>query len=619
MIFIKGILSLIQILFLPGVIFLKFFQLPRRVFQTIGYVFGLSLIFNFFWILLLTSLKINYSILHYILFITEICLVFWLYKEKILISIEEVFTHTYSFIIEALYKLMNLFVKKEDELAFSRIIKSILTIIFLIWTISSLLWLSRVFIDNFGTVFKEWDAVVSWNRWATEWFNNTIPSPNRYPQLIPANFSITYSFMRSADIQIFAKSIMPLFTMITWLLFLDLAFEYENPGFFIGIVILRYLTKKFLGEYIGEGYVDVALLFFSFLTIYTLLKAEKSKSQTIRTSYVYLGAIFAAGTSLTKQNGLLIFLIYPLLAFLILTKKSEHTSIWERLKFLIKPMLLGLLILLPWYILNESRILLGRNWTNVEYLISADRHSGRSFIERGLRAIEMLGIYKYLFIVVLITLPFIQKKFRQIALITIFPYSLIWMFLFSIFTRNLAMVFPFLAVFAGLGLFGLMNFSLKLLKKIKLHQIKAIFFLVPILVAIWALSLHFKNATLAEIQIKDQKNALLPKLNHELYNYFDSEGKYGMIMTQYPIEYLPYLENFKILEPFSIYEEFYFNFVDHPEVEYFLVWDKYASNEVKEKINSFEEDGFIELRFEAYNASFYEVQDRASILNESPN
>ncbi len=79
------------------------------------------------------------------------------------------------------------------------------------------------------------------------------------------------------------------------------------------------------------------------------------------------------------------------------------------------------MVLLPWYIFNETRILLGLNSTNALYLMSAERHSGRSYLERVIRAVEILDIYATLFPFVLVTLPLFPKKFRQLAFIHHIP------------------------------------------------------------------------------------------------------------------------------------------------------------------------------------------------------
>jgi hypothetical protein len=89
-------------------------------------------------------------------------------------------------------------------------------------------------------------------------------------------------------------------------------------------------------------------------------------------------------------------------------------------------------------------------------------------------------------------------------------------------------------------------------------------------------------------------------------------------MTQYPIQYLPYLEDYKVNEPFTIYKEFYEKFYSHPEVEYFLVWDKYVSDEMLDQIDLFMAAGAIDFYFEEYNLRFYKVLDRETIINTIP-
>lgn len=618
MIFILGMLSLVQVLFLPGAVILKFFKIRKGIIQSAVFIFALSLTFNFLWVLLLNLLHINFPIIHYILFVAELGLLIYLSKDSLPTSLDEFSANLFERLNKTIDDFKLIFAGDAEESAFSKIIRTLVTVIFFAWAISGLMWLVKLAIGNFGTAFNLWDAVLSWNGWATGWFRGVIPNPNRYPQLIPANFSITYSFLQSTDIQIFAKGFMPLFTIFTWLMFFDLAFDYKKPGIFIGAVVLRYMTKKFLYTYIAEGYVDVALLFFSFLIVYTLLKARKADGDKSKISYLYLGGFLAAGATLTKQNGLLMFIFYPLLAFLLVTDEMELETFWERVKILIKPTLLGFAILLPWYLLNEYNILIGINNTNVDSLVSANRHSGRSAIERFMRSFEILEKYAYLFPFVILTLPLIPKKFRQISLITIFPFTIIWAFLFSIFPRNLAMVFPYLALAAGLGAEGLMNFVLKIFEKIKLHRSSILIWIFVIIIAIASLSLYFNDQKLTDLQIASQKEALLYNINHKLYDYFDEVGGFGTVMTYYPIKVLPGFEDFYLRDQFKIYKETYESFAAHPEVEYLLVWEWHAGQEVLDYISLFEEIGALEYYFEDYDMRFYKVLDRDAILEYAP-
>lgn len=181
------------------------------------------------------------------------------------------------------------------------------------------------------------------------------------------------------------------------------------------------------------------------------------------------------------------------------------------------------------------------------------------------------------------------------------------------------MVFPFLALAAGLGLDGLADFLLEVFHKIKLYKLKVAYVFIPVAFLFIGLSQIFTDQKLTDLQVEEQKEALLVNLNNQLYAYFDSRDEYGKIMTQYPLQYLPMLEDYKINEPFTIYKEFYYNFRAHPEAEYFLIWDKYSSQEVVEQIRIFESAGAIEFLFKEYNLQFYKVQDREEILQHPPN
>src|SRR5690606_4925023 len=53
-----------------------------------------------------------------------------------------------------------------------------------------------IWVSNFGTVFQNWDAWASWDRWAVKWAENRFPGDTwEYPQLIPTSYSLTYKFI----------------------------------------------------------------------------------------------------------------------------------------------------------------------------------------------------------------------------------------------------------------------------------------------------------------------------------------------------------------------------------------------------------------------------------------
>ena len=109
------------------------------------------------------------------------------------------------------------------------VLKNIIVVVFLGWSIYSILWAFSLFISKIGSVFTIWDSVVSWNHWAVEWFSNSHPlDTKRYAQLIPSNFSVTYSFMQTDKIQFFAIGFMPLFASYLLLLMFDLGLKRRN-------------------------------------------------------------------------------------------------------------------------------------------------------------------------------------------------------------------------------------------------------------------------------------------------------------------------------------------------------------------------------------------------------
>ena len=84
-----GILSLLQILFLPGFIVLKYFQNKQMGFlERITFSFALSLIINFLIVFILTSLGLYQRLLVLLIFLGELVLVFWLYRSSILAGID---------------------------------------------------------------------------------------------------------------------------------------------------------------------------------------------------------------------------------------------------------------------------------------------------------------------------------------------------------------------------------------------------------------------------------------------------------------------------------------------------------------------------------------------------
>src|SRR6266700_3598462 len=222
-----GILSILQITLLPGLIFTQIYPVGRPMTRII-LSFAISLVINYQFVLLLTVLGLYTRTIVLILFVIEILLLVIIYTRKISFPAR---SQEYSS-------------RKPDtaylvlDAAASRLLKYIFiatgTIIFLVY-------ISKTLAENPG-IFDSWDDVFSWNRWASEWYSGQLPLKTyHYPQLLPTNWSISYQFLGTDEIQFFAKSVMILFGFGTLFIFWDLYRKSRSVYFLMALTISGFL------------------------------------------------------------------------------------------------------------------------------------------------------------------------------------------------------------------------------------------------------------------------------------------------------------------------------------------------------------------------------------------
>jgi hypothetical protein len=400
---------------------------------------------------------------------------------------------------------------------------------------------------------------------------------------------------------------MPLFAVYFLLLMFDLGIKKKEYGYLIGLVVSQYLLKRFYLPLIGSGYVDVALMFFTFLSVYTLLIATTQTNETHLRSTAFLGFIFAAGTALTKQNGLWVLAVYPVLAYFIIFPRIESLNKKEKFILLAKYMGVALALLLPWYIFNELRIASGAK-TNVLMLMSQEHHSGLTRIERLIKAYKDLSIYVYLYPFVLFSLPFINKDVRKIIIMILIPYSLIWAFLFSLYPRNLSIGFAVLGVASGVGAAWLADFFLSLSARIKINKWPTWIILLCIFIAGLMPAIILKDNILLENQHERQKYVLKSDVNLLLYDYFEKEGGLEPIFTNYPLRYLPGFEDLQInIGGFEDYEFYIQTRKKYPEVRYMLISLFKDNGKVVNEIYEGAEQGLYEIIFKQDKYLFVKI------------
>jgi len=432
--FLLGILSFFQMVFIPGFILLSVFKIQQESkIQTLVYSFGLSLLFNYLMVYVLTMTGIY--ITGVVLSIVVIELLF-LYQLK--------------------YSFCNNVANYQDSKSstyplnyFESQNSSIFTLAIIVLSLYCL-----VFISNLGTIFSLIDSMVSYNRWATDWANNHLPTLTwHYPQLVTANWSLSYVLMQE-KVWFFAKAIMPLFTIGILLLFLDLAIRKKDTVYLIGLILYGLITYHYNHIFITDGYMDIPVSFFSFLTGYAILQ---SKRRNFDIQSLILVIIFACAAAVTKQAGLYILGISMVwITYILFTQKPFFLAI--KVTFVV--MAIVCMIVLSWYIPKHIQINNGLDSSEILTVTSAIYH-GKPLLQRltdGFFSVSHLfslqgelGTIVFSMIVLCLLLSFFVKKARTVLLFIVVPYTILWGFFWSYDTRNLNLALPFIAYSSAFG------------------------------------------------------------------------------------------------------------------------------------------------------------------------
>jgi hypothetical protein len=201
--------------------------------------------------------------------------------------------------------------------------------------------------------------------------------------------------------------------------------------------------------------------------------------------------------------------------------------------------------------------------------------------------------------VLLTVLGLFHKTSRGVTLFIVIPYTLIWGFLFSYDTRNLAFVVPFMAFSAAFGTV----FLTELLTNTQgnLHfNIPVIPVIISVLAALSVLNFTLlKKENLVRQQCYQRLNLVNNELNEMLFNYYEKEGINGRIATMYQfLKYLPKLGRYhtKIKKRFckrNMITLKFLNFLDSQKgkcIHYILLHksrlrEKNVENFIRQKIN----------------------------------
>ncbi len=563
--FIIGLLAFLQTTFIPGFLLLKYTKTKIDKIRQLVYGFGLSLLINYLLVFLLTITGIYRPFTLYIILFSEgILLVYYYWKHRppgyIKLDFPQYAASLKRFIAS----------------------HSLVYNLLLLISFAVILWYVFLFFYFMGGVFEHWDPVVGWNRFALDWADNRLPDHSwRYPQLIPANWSLSYVLLQNTDAQCFAKAIMPLFSIGVLLLFLDagLRIPKRKNLFLTGLILYGiFLAYMYDPSYIASGYVDIAVSFFAFLAFHAVHRFGEENNRG-NFSQVWRGVVFASAAAVTKQSGLFILAVILVWAFIRIFKNRRTFSPKKTAGIILVVLLTVTIISVSWYALKQIHIQSGKDESGIEMVQRA--HHGAGYVERFTGAVTKLAVHRhpklqFLFYtgILVMLLGLFHRQSRRVTLFIVIPYTLIWGFFFSYDFRNLGPVIPFMALAAAGGL----AFLRKLLrggKKIPVVNIPVFPLIIVVLLGLAAMNFTFlEKDTIIRGQINKKMKMGDTELNTLLYRFHKEQAITGKIATNYQyLRYLPGLEQFYHYHPGRVSSEF-LEFLDTPggkEIHFLLV------------------------------------------------
>jgi hypothetical protein len=153
-----------------------------------------------------------------------------------------------------------------------------------------------------GRVFRGWDDVQAWNRWAVEWATGEFASVRGfYPHLLPINWSLVYVLAGDTRMEFFPKAVMPAYATLMLYLLAWRAVRLREPHALAGLVFLAAAIPLAISWIFLYGYADVPAAFCGLVAVHVALECVRTGQR----GAMLLAAILAAGASLTKASGLI--------------------------------------------------------------------------------------------------------------------------------------------------------------------------------------------------------------------------------------------------------------------------------------------------------------------------
>lgn len=320
--------------------------------------------------------------------------------------------------------------------------------------------LAQAFRSQFGAVFDSWDAVISWNRWANEWYSETVSSSLGYPQVGPILFSIVYKFAGTTNVQSLAKLVaayFPFFGVLCiwriarWRGAMSMATAIAAAVF----VYLLFALSAGLGAWFPySGYMDpIIASMFAFVLYAAVLVVDTRHNgfdASVRNQNAVVTLMSVGVVAIVKQSGVPMALLFGLLLLFV-----NRNSIRSRPLTFFVAVVAFLFVVFHFYAtVFILQFFGGHGVLNTDFLIQTQ------FWDRPLAAFEMLVKACGSIVLILAAVGAVTAGGRLLFLLYIAPMFLFWAFFASYDLRTAFTLVPLLAMEAGLGLAFLLDILL---------------------------------------------------------------------------------------------------------------------------------------------------------------
>lgn len=404
-------LSFLQILFLPGLLFTlrlkKISSLDRMLISV-----PLSLVINYSAVMLLYSIGFYTRSVLFILVVLELIFISIAFHNRRL--------------LEGMPDFPALKIRLENVIPF---------LIFFIFYKSS-----------FFSVFTDWDAVVSWNRWALELMGGDFHGSRNYPLGIPSLYSILYVLCGSDNLQTFSKMIPALWVFVGIIVFLRASTIWQKYNVELTLassIWLLLISKAGMGaSIIFSGYVDSFMAVYGIFYIYFLAHIHRMVThKNVDLDKVKIYLIVLASSALVKFTGIFIFFSFLLFLLSTLGFRNVTRNCWLTI-------LLSLVLLFHWYLFNT---LYYADWHEQAraYGVGLDPNYISRFFQAVTFFVKSLSIPLFLISVYAV---YRSRQLVFIAAILVLPILFFWALLVSYDLRATFVIFPFLAFLISVGI-----------------------------------------------------------------------------------------------------------------------------------------------------------------------